>query len=191
MALTNIASFSDDTKARIASEKGIRLIEYQQFSEHELVRRAATECLTNMMPCPAMLEHLRKSEKLKLWCAFAEDYESDLPTARAAAGTLAMAAGIEDKELGAALVGSKACEVLVGLLNSGAPELAHRSSVGIGYLTRSQEAAKKLVDLGARAALSKLSKKKNPEWAAAAAASRQSLGALDQAPLPYVTESSG
>jgi hypothetical protein len=43
-----------------------------------------------MMPSEAMSEHLQKPDKLKLWCALAEDFETDLPTARAAAGTLAM-----------------------------------------------------------------------------------------------------
>jgi hypothetical protein len=45
MGLTNVASFSDETKARIAAEKGVRTLEYLQFSDHELVRRAATECM--------------------------------------------------------------------------------------------------------------------------------------------------
>ena len=170
LSLTNVASFAEETKARIASESGLRTLEYLQFSDHELVRRAATECLTNMMPHTSMIEHLRDSDKMKLWCAFAEDWEADLPTARAAAGTLAMAAGIADEELQATLRASRAAEVFVNLLKSGSPELAHRASVGVGYLTDAPDFVASLVDLGVRAVLSKVAKKKNPEWAAAAAA---------------------
>mmetsp|Transcript_7134 Transcript_7134/g.13016 ORF Transcript_7134/g.13016 Transcript_7134/m.13016 type:complete len:268 (-) Transcript_7134:608-1411(-) len=105
LGLTNLASVDDATKNRITSEKGgVRTLEYLQFSDHELVRRAATECMTNLLPHPKVIEHLRDPEKLKLWVGLSEDYETDLATARAAAGALAMAAGIEDEELAESLV---------------------------------------------------------------------------------------
>ena len=53
LGLTNLASVDDATKNRITSEKGgVRALEYLQFSDHELVRRAATECMTNLLPHP-------------------------------------------------------------------------------------------------------------------------------------------
>lgn len=141
LGLTNIASLGDETKARIASEKGIRTLEYLQFSENELVRRAATECMTNLMPHQSMVEHLRDPEKMKLWCAFAEDFESDLPTSRAAAGTLAMAAGaLDDEELLETILKSRMIEVFVALLSSGNAELCHRACVGIMYLAETPQA---------------------------------------------------
>ena len=190
MALTNVASFSEETKARIAGEKGIRTLEYLQFSDHELVRRAATECLTNMMPHPSMIEHLRDPEKLKLWCAFAGDYETDLPTSRAAAGALAMAAGTADEQLQATLLDSKALAVLVTLLASGSPELAHRAAVGIGYLTDSPQAVERFSELGAREVLQKVAKKKSPEWTSAASAASDANRALVEAAVAAATAAS-
>jgi hypothetical protein len=187
LGLTNVASFSDETKARIAAEKGIRTLEYMQFSDHLLVRRAATECLTNMMPHPDMVAHLRGGEKLKLWCAFAEDFDADLPTSRAAVGCLAMACGLADAELQTALIASRAAQVLVDLLKSGAAELAHRAAVGIGYMTDSPEAVEKFKGLNARAALAGVAKKKSPEWAAAATAAGDAAKALVAASVAAAT----
>jgi hypothetical protein len=127
-----------------------------------------------------MIEHLRSEEKLKLWCAFAEDFQSDLPTARAAAGTLAMAAGLEDEELHAGLLQSRVFEVWMALLKSGSPELAHRAAVGIGSISHSQEAVSKMVGMGMKAALAKLAKKKNPDWAQVAAAAASGIQDLTQ-----------
>mmetsp|Transcript_65295 Transcript_65295/g.131321 ORF Transcript_65295/g.131321 Transcript_65295/m.131321 type:complete len:993 (+) Transcript_65295:77-3055(+) len=180
MGLTNVASYSEETKARIAAEKGVRTLEYMQFSDHELVRRAATECMTNLMPHKCMVEHLRSEDKLKLWCAFAEDFEADMPTARAAAGTLAMAAGIADEELHQAVLQSRAFEVWVTLLKSGSPELAHRAAVAIGYILHTPEGVSRIVGVGAKVTLTKLAKKKNPEWADAANAAASALKSLAQ-----------
>ena len=62
-----------------------------QFSDHEMVRRAATEAMCNLLPHPKMMEHMRSSETLKLWAAFAKLGLEDPPTAAAAIGGLAMA----------------------------------------------------------------------------------------------------
>jgi protein unc-45 len=94
MALTNIASVSDETKNRIVSEpQGLSTLQYLQFSEHELVRRAATETICNLLPNDQIIEKIfMNEEKLRLWLAFAsvEEEQEDFETARAAAGALAM-----------------------------------------------------------------------------------------------------
>lgn len=94
MALTNIASVSDETKNRIITEpQGLATLQYLQFSEHELVRRAATEALCNLLPNEEVIEKIfMNEEKIRLWLAFAsvEEEEEDFETARAAGGALAM-----------------------------------------------------------------------------------------------------
>ncbi|TYZ64783.1 hypothetical protein PybrP1_011821 [[Pythium] brassicae (nom. inval.)] len=94
MALTNIASVSDETKNRIMAEpQGLATLQYLQFSEHELVRRAATEAICNLLPNDEVIEKVfMNEEKLRLWLAFAsvEEEEEDFETARAAGGALAM-----------------------------------------------------------------------------------------------------
>ena len=52
MALTNIAALGDAAKRRIVQERGLRKLEYLQFSENLQVRRAATEAISNMVPNP-------------------------------------------------------------------------------------------------------------------------------------------
>ncbi|ORY53083.1 hypothetical protein BCR33DRAFT_186422 [Rhizoclosmatium globosum] len=49
MALTNLASFDETVRSRIVAAKGVKAMEYLQFSENTMVRRAATEALCNMM----------------------------------------------------------------------------------------------------------------------------------------------
>jgi hypothetical protein len=92
MALTNIASVpTDEMKNRIAKE--LSTLEYLQFSEHELVRRAATESICNLLPNERVIEkNFLKNEKIRLWLAFAslEEEQEDFETSRAAAGALAM-----------------------------------------------------------------------------------------------------
>ncbi|KAJ8524245.1 hypothetical protein ON010_g16873 [Phytophthora cinnamomi] len=94
MALTNIASVSEETKARIVGEpQGLSTLQYLQFSEHELVRRAATEAICNLLPNDKVIEQVfMNEEKVRLWIAFAslEDEAEDFETARAAGGALAM-----------------------------------------------------------------------------------------------------
>lgn len=68
-----------------------------QFSDHELVRRAATEAMCNLFPHPKMIEHLKLPDSLKLWAAFAQLGMEDPPTAAAALGCLAMA--VRDPEV--------------------------------------------------------------------------------------------
>lgn len=94
MALTNVASVSDETKSRIVAEpQGLSTLQYLQFSEHELVRRAATEAICNLLPNDEVIDKVfLNEERLRLWIALSsvEEEEEDFETARAASGALAM-----------------------------------------------------------------------------------------------------
>ena len=91
LAICNIASLDNETKSRIVSEKGISTLSYAMFSDHKDVRRAATEAMSNLVPHPDVMTHLAEPEKLKLWLAFAADFDENYECARAAAGCLANA----------------------------------------------------------------------------------------------------
>jgi hypothetical protein len=126
----------------------------QQYSEHPLVRRAATEATCNLACHPTALEHLSDPEKLKVWLALAEAYEgpeedgNDLPTARAAAGALAMASADEGVAQALAVAGARraggdgdaaggsAGRVWATLLRSGNPELVHRAAIVVRNMMR-------------------------------------------------------
>lgn len=125
LSLTNLAGFSDETKNRVVAQKGISILSYAMFSEHEMVRQAATEALLNMIPHPEMMDYLKKEDNLRVWVAFALDYEANFACARAAVGSLAMA--VPDPEFANALV---ACpnfgNMIRTLLECGQLELMHR-----------------------------------------------------------------
>uniref|UniRef100_A0A7S2ABG3 Protein HGH1 homolog n=1 Tax=Trieres chinensis TaxID=1514140 RepID=A0A7S2ABG3_TRICV len=90
-----------------------------------MVRRAATEAMSNLVPHPKMMEYLADPDKLKLWVAFASDFEENFECARAAAGCLAMAS--REQGVAAAMAGQKNFESMVrSLLECGNLELMHR-----------------------------------------------------------------
>ncbi len=97
LAITNLGSWGNACVDAIVANGGVSCLQALQYSDHPLVRRGATEALCNMACHPQVLEGLGRPDKLKIWLAFADDYEADLPTARAAAGTLAMASRDEGK----------------------------------------------------------------------------------------------
>ena len=88
MALTNLASVSDEVRVRIVKEKGVRDVESLMFEEHELIRRAATEAMCNLVMCDQVAERFLHDdvERVKLMTLFSG--EEDVLLAKAASGTL-------------------------------------------------------------------------------------------------------
>ena len=89
MALTNLAGMNAEVRQRIFKEGGVTLMESLMFEEHELIRRAATEALCNMIQMPEVHERFLNDdiERVKLWTLFSG--EEDFELARAASGGLA------------------------------------------------------------------------------------------------------
>lgn len=128
VAITNLASAGDETKERIVAGKGISTLSYAMFSDHEMVRRAATEAMCNLVPHPAMMKHLADPEHLRLWLAFASDVEGDFECARAAAGCLAMST--YDTAVANTLVDLKSFkESMTTMVECGNLEVMHRALV--------------------------------------------------------------
>jgi hypothetical protein len=126
LAITNIASSGEDAKQRIITEKGISSLHFAMFSDHELVRRAATEAMCNLVPHEKMMEHLAEEEHMRLWFAFAVDYEDHYECARAAAGCLAMAT--QDEVIAQTVIRlEKFKQHTMTLLESGRLEIMHRA----------------------------------------------------------------
>ena len=125
LSLTNLAGCNDETKQRIVAERGISVLSYAMFSDHEMVRRAATEAMSNLAPHPDLIKHLQQPEKLKIWIAFASDFDQNYECARAALGCLAMTTGD-------AMITQEFCKstnskvMLESVLSSGKLELMHR-----------------------------------------------------------------
>ena len=62
LSLTNLGGYDHETKRRILSLRGLSVLSYTMFSDHTLVRTAATEAMSNLVPHPEVIEFLRQSE---------------------------------------------------------------------------------------------------------------------------------
>ena len=108
LAVTNLISVGQSEKECFTRESAIHTVHYLMFSDHPMVRRAATECLCNMAGEESLLKLLRDPSKVRMWIGFAEEFTTSSTsstsssesssncednevflTARAACGTLA------------------------------------------------------------------------------------------------------
>ena len=149
MSITNLAGFDNETKNTVVARKGIAILGYAMFSDHEMVRQAATEAMSNMIPHPEMMEYLRKTENLRVWIAFSLDSDENFGCARAALGCLAMA--VPDPDFAKALVQSQNFgEMIRTLMECGQLELMHRVLVLIvGLIEHGGECHEAVVATGA------------------------------------------
>eukprot|EP01039_Chlorochromonas_danica_P003633 gene3633-3978_t len=142
LALTNLLSCGPTEQDRFVADKGVGVVHYLMFSNHLMIRRAATEAFCNMPTHEGLLKLLRQSEQVKLWLALCEDwspnreecnhkeeedYKEAFLIARASAGTLAMAA--QDEEVVKAMMKEDLPSTLVSLFSTEQPELVHRALV--------------------------------------------------------------
>ena len=88
MALTNISSLGPTFCRKIVIEKGIHWVESLQFEEHQMLRRAATECMCNLVVCEEVKELFRQegNDRIKLLTLFSGEDDYDLR--KAATGAL-------------------------------------------------------------------------------------------------------
>ncbi|CAG8473382.1 12771_t:CDS:2 [Ambispora gerdemannii] len=148
MALTNLGSVDDSVRTKIVDAKGIITIENLQFSDNTMIRRAATECLCNMMFCEPVYEMYsdpnRSTNKIKILLALSD--VDDFQTRRASSGALAILS--TSPEVCRMIVDRpRGVEVLLLLLNEESPELQHRSAECIKNIAKvEQKLAESLVN---------------------------------------------
>ncbi|KAJ8711376.1 hypothetical protein PYW07_008618 [Mythimna separata] len=87
MALCNLAGMSESTRNRILKEGGLAKIEHYLFEDHEMLLRAATQCICNLLQSEDVIKTYEgnndKTKFLYLLCQ-----EEDEDTVMAAAGAL-------------------------------------------------------------------------------------------------------
>jgi hypothetical protein len=147
MALTNLASMNDDIRRRILKEGGVGLMESLMFEEHELIRRAATEALCNMICLEEVTARFHRSddiERVKLWTLFAG--EEDERLAIAASGGLSLLS--RDPQICQQILAVKSgLEILRELVTSGSEELQFRGLFVVANLVESgREAAARVME---------------------------------------------
>ncbi|XP_028967404.1 protein unc-45 homolog B [Galendromus occidentalis] len=110
MALTNLAAVSDSVRKRIVKD-GLNPIEHYVFEDHEQLRRAATQCLLNLMVLEETQRMFEHGERVKLFTLILG--EEDMDTRMASAGALAILTS--NSEIACAkIVGVRAWEDIIG-----------------------------------------------------------------------------
>ena len=147
MALTNLASMNNDVRRRIVKEGGVSLMESLMFEEHELIRRAATEALCNMICLEEVAARFQRSddiERVKLWTLFAGEEDEKLATA--ASGGLCLLS--RDPVICQQILAVKsALEIMKELVTSGSEELQYRGLFLVANLVESgREAAARVME---------------------------------------------
>lgn len=146
MALTNLASASEDVRQRIVREGAIPLMETLMFEDHELIRRASTEALCNMLSLDQVHERFYRDdiERIKLWTLFSG--EDDEKLALAASGGLAQLT--HDRILCEKVMQVKsAFEILRELLAHPNPDLQYRGTYILSNLVMANvEIAQRIVE---------------------------------------------
>ena len=147
MALTNLASMSDDVRRRILKEGGVGLMESLMFEEHELIRRAATEAMCNMILLEEVAIRFHRSddiERVKLWTLFSG--EEDEKLASAASGGLSLLSR-DPKICEQILTVKSAMDILRELVTSGSEDLQFRGLYILANLVgTSREAAARVME---------------------------------------------
>ena len=146
MALTNLASLNDDVRKRIIKEKGVAQVESLMFEDHEMIRRAATEAMCNLVVCEEVAERFLQDdvERVKVLTLFSG--EDDRQLAKAAAGSLCQLS--IDKRICKKIMDVKqAIDIFKEMIATGDQELIHRALFIMGNIIESDQGlAEKILD---------------------------------------------
>ncbi|KAF6273435.1 unc-45 myosin chaperone A [Rhinolophus ferrumequinum] len=162
MALTNLAGINERLRQKILKEKAVPMVEGYMFEEHEMIRRAATECMCNLAMSKEVqdLFEAEGNDRLKLLVLYSG--EDDELLRRAAAGGLAMLTSMRPSLCSRIpQVTTHWLEILQALLLSPNQELQHRGAVVVlNMVEASREIASTLMESEMLEILSVLAKGK-------------------------------
>lgn len=128
MALTNLATVSDTVANRILQDCGLSKIENYMYEDHVMLRRAATQCISNLITFKHAIEAYEgPNDRVKMLTVLCE--EDDLETAKAAAGALAMLTSVSTKACAKVFTAKSWQEILLMLVSCKDQELQHRGMV--------------------------------------------------------------
>ena len=147
MALTNLASMNDEVRRRIMKEKGFQSVEALMFDEDDDIKRAATECMCNLVLNEDAFQRFKVKddcERLKLMTLYCGEDPPEL--SRAASGSLAILTS--DPEICKEIIEIKSSlEVFKYLVSSENLELRHRGLyILANMIESSKEIASKLME---------------------------------------------
>lgn len=138
LALTNIAQVSENTRTHILNENGFSLIEALMFEDHELIRRAAVQCVVNLIKDPQLVSMYEgDNDRVKYLVILCQ--VEDMDTVMAASGALAMLCQISEKACKKISQAKEWQDTLGLLLASENTALVHRVAVIVNCIVNCKD----------------------------------------------------
>ncbi|XP_074596808.1 unc-45 myosin chaperone [Brevipalpus obovatus] len=146
MALTNLAQSDPSVQAAILRDNGFSKLEHYYFEDHTMLKRAATQCVANLITNPEVIKlYEDENDRVKYLLLLSE--EEDLDTILAATGALAMLTSASTKCCEKIVTISNWLELMMLLCSSSEPGLQHRGLfIAQNMVLASKELAEKIVD---------------------------------------------
>lgn len=146
MALCNIAGVNDAVRKRILKEGGLQKIENYMYEEHDMLRRAATQCMTNMVMCEETIQFFeQENDRVKYLTILCE--EEDVDTSMAAAGALAIVTSVSKKTCYKIFEVQRWLDILRFLLANPNMDVQHRGIVIVLNMIKcTKEVASKVIE---------------------------------------------
>ncbi|KAL6433119.1 hypothetical protein ACFW04_006404 [Cataglyphis niger] len=163
MALCNLAGVNDSVRKRILKEGGFQKIEAYMYEEHDMLRRAATQVINNLVMCEETIRYYeQENDRIKYLVILCADEDQD--TSIAAAGALAMLTSASKKACEKIFDSKDWLESLHFLLANPNHDVQHRGVVIVLNMMRStKDVAAKLIETDIMEILMALSKNNNVE----------------------------
>ncbi|KDR23225.1 Unc-45-like protein A, partial [Zootermopsis nevadensis] len=145
MALCNLAGVNETIRKRIVKDGGVPKIENYMYEEHEMLKRAATQVMTNLITSPDVVKiYEGKNDRTKLLVLLCS--EDDEETNMAAAGALAVLTSASTKACKKVFQPQTWLDILHKLLANPNKDLQHRGVVIVYNMMHScKDVAEKLV----------------------------------------------
>ena len=146
MALCNLANVNDSVRKRILKEGGFQKIEAYMYEDHEMLQRASTQVINNLMMCEDTIKYYeQENDRVKYLVILCEN--EDLDTSMAASGALAMLTSVSIKSCIKIFDTKDWLESLRYLLANPNSDLQHRGIVIVLNMMKStKEVATRVIE---------------------------------------------
>ena len=146
MALCNLAGVNDSVRKRILKEGGFQKVEAYMYEDHDMLRRAATQVINNLMMCEDTIKYYEsENDRVKYLVILCED--EDIDTSMAAAGALAMLTSVSKAACIKIFDSKDWLESLRFLLANPNSALQHRGVTIVSNMVRStKDVATRLIE---------------------------------------------
>ncbi|XP_058978568.1 protein unc-45 homolog B-like [Musca domestica] len=157
MALTNLAAMNETVRLRILEEQGLTKIEFYLMEDHELLTRAAAQCLCNMvMSDEAIKKFEGDNDRVKFLALLCE--LEDEETVKACSGALAILSSSSKKCIKKIFDIKNWLEILHVLIANPSPAVQHRGvALILNMINAGEDIARELLQTDIMELLSGLS----------------------------------